>query len=248
MNHDSISTDSNFWEPRKNWHRGNLGCSKKIDAQETVSEAVGASIPVVSRDLIGYLNDAKRSLASEAENSQLLSGKKRRTIDSLLHTQNQHPVKMAAIMNISASARVAPKVRVCPLENPRRIGRDPGGRRLRGLLHSITPGFLGSIRNGRVLGRRVGAYSPSPSMPPERNRPVQTRVESTRGSSRVVWRFRSEHDLADGRATTHSALTRLPFFPHRDRHRCSSALPPPRRSRPSPRSSPRLPSASTPPR
>ena len=195
--------------------------------------------------MIGYLNDAKRSLAS---NSQLLSGKKRRAIDSLLHTQNQHPVKMAAIMNISASARVAPKVRVCPLETPRRIGRDPGGRRLRGLLHSITPGFLGSIRNGRVLGRRVGAYSPSPSMPPERNRPVQTRVESSRGSSCVVWRFRSEHDLADRRATTHSALTRLPFFPHRDRHRCSSAPPPPRRSRPSPRSSPRLPSASTPPR
>ena len=33
---------------------------------------------LVSRDLIGYLNDAKRSLASEAGNSQRLSGKKRR--------------------------------------------------------------------------------------------------------------------------------------------------------------------------
>merc|ERR1711939_1270263 len=30
----------------------------------------------------------------------------------LLHTQNQLPVKMAAIMNISASARVAPKVQL----------------------------------------------------------------------------------------------------------------------------------------
>ena len=49
---------------------------------------------------------------------------------------------MAAIMNISASARVAPKVRVCPLENPRRIGRDPGGRRFRGLLHPDYTGFF----------------------------------------------------------------------------------------------------------
>ena len=113
---------------------------------------------LVSRDLIGYLNDAKRSLASEAENSQLLSGKKRRAIDSLLHTQNQHPVKMAAIMNISASARVAPKVRVCPLENPRRIGRDPGGRRFRGLLHPITPGFFRFYperASSRTTGRGV---------------------------------------------------------------------------------------------
>lgn len=87
-----------------------------------------------------------------------MSGKKRRAIDSLLHTQNQHPVKMAAIMNISASARVAPKVRVCPLENPRRIGRDPGGRRFRGLLHPITPGFFRFYperASSRTTGRGV---------------------------------------------------------------------------------------------
>ena len=65
---------------------------------------------------------------------------------------------MAAIMNISASARVAPKVRVCPLENPRRIGRDPGGRRFRGLLHPITPGFFRFYperASSRTTGRGV---------------------------------------------------------------------------------------------
>jgi hypothetical protein len=44
---------------------------------------------------------------------------------------------MAAIMNISASARVAPKVRAHPLESASRIRRDPHGRADREPAHQI---------------------------------------------------------------------------------------------------------------
>ena len=105
-------------------------------------------------------------------------------------------------------------------------------------------GFLGSIRNGRVLGRRTRR--------PRRCHELGTgpygRALNPCGVHRAPRRVFRGNPSSRPPARRRTALTPPHLFPPRSIHRCSSAPPPPRRSRPSPRSSPRLPSPSTPPR
>ena len=160
---------------------------------------------------------------------------------TLIHTLT--PVKMAAIMNISASARVAPKVMSSPARE-REPDSSRSARSRRPGTGASNHGFLGSIRNGRVLGRRTRR--------PRRCHELGTGPYGASLNPRGVHRaprrvFQGEPIIAPTRATTHSADPASPFSPAIDPQvQLRSASP--RRSRPSPRSSPRLPSPSTPPR